>query len=41
MGWGDCPAGCGNEHLWELQVTDDGIASFEEWGDDIPKGWVY
>ncbi len=25
--WGDCPAGCTNEHLWTFRVTD-GVAEF-------------
>ena len=24
IGWGDCPAGCINEHLWRYGVTHDG-----------------
>lgn len=39
FGWGDCPAGCINRHVWIYQVTADGQVSLEsEAGDPIPSG---
>jgi hypothetical protein len=37
VGWGDCPAGCINEHRWSYAVSDEGEVSLvEETGDPLP-----
>ena len=37
IGWGDCPAGCINEHLWLYGVTHDGsVHLISEDGDALP-----
>jgi hypothetical protein len=37
MGWGDCPAGCINEHRWTYAVSSTGEADLvEESGDPLP-----
>lgn len=37
VGWGDCPAGCIDEHTWTYDVTKDGSVSFvEERGTPVP-----
>ncbi len=38
LGWGDCPAGCIEEHIWEFTVArDDGTVSVvSETGDQVP-----
>ncbi|MDQ5839580.1 MAG: carboxypeptidase-like regulatory domain-containing protein [Chloroflexota bacterium] len=37
MGWGDCPAGCINEHRWTYAVSSTGdVDLVEESGDPIP-----
>lgn len=37
IGWGDCPAGCINEHLWVYGVTHDGTVNLRsEDGDLLP-----
>jgi Carboxypeptidase regulatory-like domain len=37
IGWGDCPAGCINEHLWVYGVTGDGsVHLISEDGDALP-----
>jgi hypothetical protein len=38
IGWGDCPAGCINEHLWSYAVTRGGqITPTGERGDPLPN----
>ncbi len=37
IGWGDCPAGCINEHRWTYAVGRDGsVELLREEGDDLP-----
>ena len=37
IGWGDCPSGCINEHVWRYAVTHDGgIHLVGEGGDALP-----
>lgn len=37
IGWGDCPAGCVNEHRWTYAVRRDGTARLvREAGDNLP-----
>jgi hypothetical protein len=37
IGWGDCQAGCINEHRWTYAVGRDGtVALLREEGDDLP-----
>ena len=37
VGWGDCPAGCIDEHTWTYDVTGDGALSLvEERGTAVP-----
>jgi hypothetical protein len=37
MGWGDCPAGCINEHRWTYAVSSTGdVDLVEESGDPLP-----
>ena len=37
IGWGDCPAGCINEHLWRYAVARDGrVELTKEEGDPLP-----
>jgi len=39
IGWGDCPAGCIDEHRWTYEVTRDGtIRLVEETGPSLPPG---
>ena len=41
MGWGDCPSGCIDEHLWRYAVQPDGaIRLLAEMGDPIPPDGV-
>ncbi|OGO58216.1 MAG: hypothetical protein A2V85_14745 [Chloroflexi bacterium RBG_16_72_14] len=38
VGWGDCPAGCIDEHTWTYDVTADGTLGFvEERGTAVPQ----
>ncbi len=38
IGWGDCPAGCIEEHLWVYGVTHDGrVELISEDGDVLPN----
>src|SRR5438552_4554173 len=38
IGWGDCPAGCINEHLWTYAVTRAGqVTPTGERGDPLPN----
>ena len=37
LGWGDCPAGCIDEHRWVFAVAPDGGVSLQsETGSDVP-----
>jgi hypothetical protein len=37
VGWGDCPAGCIERHLWTFEVTPDGtVTKVGESGDEVP-----
>jgi len=37
IGWGDCPSGCIDEHLWTYQVTSDGAVGYvDEQGPTVP-----
>lgn len=37
IGWGDCPAGCINRHVWTYDVAADGTLKLvSETGDDVP-----
>lgn len=39
IGWGDCPAGCINRHVWVFEVTaDGGVTLIDESGDEVPAG---
>jgi hypothetical protein len=39
VGWGDCPAGCINEHRWTYAVTaDGGVTPAGESGAPVPPG---
>jgi len=39
MGWGDCPAGCINEHRWRYVVSTSGeVELVDESGDSPPSG---
>jgi len=39
IGWGDCPAGCINRHVWVFEVTASGqVTLLEESGDAVPEG---
>jgi hypothetical protein len=39
IGWGDCPAGCINEHRWTYHVGRDGtITLVRETGEPVPNG---
>ena len=39
IGWGDCPAGCIERHVWVYNVTADGALTLvEESGDPLPPG---
>ena len=41
IGWGDCPAGCINEHLWTYTVGSDGtLALLHESGDPFAGGGI-
>jgi hypothetical protein len=41
MGWGDCPAGCIDHHVWTYEVSDDGeITLIGESGDPVPPGGI-
>lgn len=41
VGWGDCPAGCINEHTWTYVVQTDGTAQLQSEGGDVmpPEAW--
>jgi len=39
VGWGDCPAGCINNHTWTFAVSKDGaVAITAEQGQPVPPG---
>jgi len=39
IGWGDCPAGCINRHVWTFNVASDGTLTLvDEAGDPPPPG---
>jgi hypothetical protein len=39
IGWGDCPAGCINRHVWTFNVAADGTLTLvDESGDPLPAG---
>lgn len=41
IGWGDCPAGCINRHIWTFDVSADGqVTLVSEAGDALPAGNV-
>lgn len=41
IGWGDCPAGCINEHVWDFEVSADGqVTLIGESGDPISSGGI-
>lgn len=41
LGWGDCQAGCIDEHTWRYSVTTAGeVALLSEEGDKLPPGGV-
>jgi hypothetical protein len=41
MGWGDCPAGCTEKHVWTFSVTPAGeVGLIGETGDPIPAGGI-
>jgi hypothetical protein len=41
IGWGDCPAGCIEEHLWTYHVDADGsVELVAESGDPIPPDGI-
>lgn len=38
VGWGDCPAGCINRHVWTFEVGADGaVKLLTETGDPVPN----
>ncbi len=37
--WGDCPAGCLEEHFWRIRVVAGVAQLLEEWGNPLPL-WV-
>ena len=41
VGWGDCPAGCINEHTWVYAVLPDGTVNLQSEGGDAvpPDAW--
>ena len=40
-GWGDCPAGCIDQHTWTYAVAPDGsVTLLEEGGSEIPPGGI-
>jgi hypothetical protein len=37
VGWGDCPAGCINSHVWTFRVAPDGgVKLLKDEGDPVP-----
>jgi hypothetical protein len=41
LGWGDCPAGCISEHIWQFAIGPDGsVTTQSETGDAVPpEAW--
>jgi hypothetical protein len=38
IGWGDCPAGCIDRHVWTYEVTPEGAVELVgETGDPVPS----
>ena len=38
MGWGDCPAGCIERHVWTFEVNEQGaVRLISESGDPVPS----
>ena len=38
IGWGDCPAGCIQRHVWTFEVAPDGTVNLKsETGDPVPS----
>jgi hypothetical protein len=38
LGWGDCPAGCIDRHIWTFRVTPDGqVELVKEEGPEVPS----
>jgi len=38
IGWGDCPAGCIERHVWTFDVAADGTVTLKsETGDAVPS----
>jgi ABC-type transport system substrate-binding protein len=38
VGWGDCPSGCIDSHVWDFEVSADGqVTLLGESGDPIPS----
>jgi len=41
IGWGDCPSGCIDEHVWDFEVSADGqVTLLGESGDPIPADGI-
>ncbi len=41
VGWGDCPAGCIDEHIWTFHVGNDGrVELVSESGDPVEPGVI-
>ncbi len=38
VGWGDCPAGCIDEHTWQYAVAPDGTVTLQREDGDEPPG---
>jgi hypothetical protein len=39
VGWGDCPAGCIDRHVWTFAVAPDGrVGLLDEEGPAVPEG---
>jgi len=37
LGWGDCEAGCMNNHYWEVSIDNDEVNLLTEYGDPLPE----
>jgi hypothetical protein len=38
VGWGDCPAGCIERHVWTFEVSPEGdVELISESGDEVPS----
>jgi len=41
IGWGDCPSGCINAHVWDFEVSADGqVTLLGDSGDPISSGGI-